>query len=128
MIYYIIAGVGTVIGVPDNHVIIANFTDELNDTTLNCTVEYEGIQTDTMWKPDDIVAKSHVFGDGRRASSNKSDPIYGNHLTISADLMRELDGMNVSCGSHANPHQAIFDFHIQGKFVMVQILIVNMYY
>ena len=112
----IIAGAGTVTGVPDNHVIIARFTDELSDITLKCTVENKGIQTDTVWKPDDIVAESYIFGDGRRASSNRSDSTYGNHLTISAELMKGLDGKSVSCGSHANPHQAIYEFHIQGKF------------
>ena len=129
MIIFIIitTGAGTVTGVPDNHVVIARFTDELSDTTLNCTVENEGIQTDTVWKPDDIVGKSHIFGDGHRSS--KCDSIYGNHLTISAELMKGLDGKSVYCGSHANPHQAIFEFHIQGKFCPgFQILIVNMYY
>ena len=109
----IIAGAGTVTGVQDNHVVIARFSDELSDITLNCTVANEGIQTDTVWKPDDDI-KSHIRGDGRRESS-KSDSTYGNLLSISADLMRELDGVNVSCGSHTNPHQAIFEFHVQGK-------------
>ena len=84
---------------------------------LTCTVENKGIQTYTVWKPDDVV-KSRIFGDGRRASSTESDSTYGNHLNISAELMRELDGVNVSCGSHANPHQAIFEFHIQGTLIL----------
>ena len=83
---------------------------------MNCTVKNESIQTDTVWKPDDFIVKSHIFGDGRRASSNESDSIYGNHLTISAELMRGLDEVNVSCGSHKNSSQAIFEFHILGKF------------
>ena len=115
-------GNGTVVDVLNNHVIIARFTDELSDIVLNCTVENEGIQTDTVWMPDDIVAKSHIFGDGRRASSNKSDSIYGNHLNVSAELMRGLDEVNVTCGSHENSSQVIFEFHILSKLTVLFLL------
>ena len=111
-----VIGIGNVIEIPNNHV-TAKFTDELSDhdTVLNCTVQQGGIRTDTVWNvvgyPD--ATKFHIFGDGHQPSS-KLDYIYGNKMNISAELMSELDRVNVSCGSHENPHQAIFEFHIKG--------------
>ena len=104
-------GIGTVVDVPNNHVIIANFTDELKDTVLNCTVR-NGVQTDTVWSPD--VVKSHISGDGHRVSA-ACDSTYGNHMNVSAESMKKLNGVNVSCGSHVEPYQATFEFHICGK-------------
>ena len=111
-----LTGAGTVIGVPDNHVIIARFTDELNSMVLNCTVQQGVIQTDTVWNVTGYsgVSRFIIFGDGDRPSS-KLDSVYGNHMNINAELMSELDGVNVSCGSHEHPHQAIFEFHVQSK-------------
>ena len=118
MLVEMVIGNGTVTGIPNNHVIIARFTDELKDnhTVLNCTVQQGNIQTDTVWNvtgyPD--VTKFRIFGDGHRPSSNL-DSMYGNNMSISAELMSELDGVNVSCGSHGDPHQATFEFHIKSK-------------
>ena len=110
------AGNGTVIGVPEK-VIIANFTDEVNDTVLNCTVQQGDIETDTVWEiiPGQVdAAKFRILGDGRRENSN-SNSIYGNKMSISAELMKKLDGVIIYCGSHAHPRQAKFEFHIKGK-------------
>ena len=111
-----IVGSESVIRVPNNHVIIAKFIDELTNILLNCTVQKGDIQADTVWDvagyPD--ITKFHIFSDGRQVPS-KFDPIHGNHVSISAELMMELDGVIVYCGSHAHPHQAKFEFHVESK-------------
>ena len=120
-----VKGNGILTGVPNNYVIVANFIDELYDhhTVLNCTVQQGDVRTDTVWEiigyPHNniIITKLHIFGDGHRVNTD-SDSIYGNHMSITAELMRELDEVNVSCGSHAHPRQAKFEFHIKGKFCL----------
>ena len=111
-----VKGDGTVIGVSNNHIIIARFTDELNNhpTVLSCAVQQGDIRTDTVWEPHAHVTKFDISGDGSQVNSN-SDSVHGNSMSISAKLIKELDGVTLYCGSHAHPRQAKFEFHIKGN-------------
>ena len=120
----IYTGDGNVTGVPDNNVIIAKFTNEIESvTTLNCTVMYEDIRTDTVWtinKRDGntIVHKDIQSLKGFNISGvehETSEDLCENLLNISRDTLKGLDGTTVHCGSHMNHYQAKFDIHICGK-------------
>ena len=113
-------GAGNVTGVPKNHVIIARFTDELElGTTLKCTVEYGDIQTDTAWTVDNYKGNTIVHEDianfgGFRIHGEKM-AIGENLMDISGEVMKDLNGTTVYCGSHTNRYQAKFDIHTCGR-------------
>ena len=118
-------GAGNVTGVPKNHDTIARFTDELETgTTLKCTVKYGDIQTDTAWTIDNykgntIVHKKDIasFGGfkiyGEEHKRNKD--LCDNLMDIRGDVLKDLNGTTVHCGSYMNRYQAKFEFHTCGK-------------
>ena len=104
---------------PNNNTVIAHFEDEGESCDFTCEIKNNGTQTDTVWNFKNGSAESekiiggHVSGDYRPGSQSH----YSNRLNITDCSLRELNGVNVSCGSQNNPKQAFFELKVCGELI-----------
>ena len=84
-----------------------------------------GVQTDTVWTVrnyNGIAGPSKITNDNIFQISGDQRPTsyelnYGNYLNINNCSVKQLDGVIVHCGSHANPEQALFKLKVCGKLI-----------
>ena len=74
------------------------------------------IQTNTIWsirnKADQNIDDTFNVSEAHRLANSDT---YGSNLTIPDCSRKDLDGVMIYCGSHADRTQVLFEFKICGK-------------
>lgn len=96
---------------PGNETVIAHFEGEGESCDFICEVKNNGTQTDSVWRfKNGSIESDKIIGG--YISGN-----YGNHLKIIDCSLRELDGVNIFCGSHLDPKKVFFGLKVCGELI-----------
>ena len=108
---------------PPSGSVIVNFEGTQNSATISCNITNQGVQVTTRWHVAFFRGTSALLSISGLPELFEitGDPVPGttvsfdNHLTV-LNLVSDLDGVMIFCGTGAIPQQAHFFLRIYSEF------------